>query len=341
MLLARLTEAAGVSGQEGEIRNVVRDEIKGKCDEVRTDAFGNLIAFKRGLRDGPRVMLAAHMDEVGLMVTYIEKSGMLRFQKIGSIDDRVLVSKAVLIGKDRVPGVIGSKPIHLQEKDEQEKPFKTEQLFIDIGATSKEDAEKLVKRGDGAVFATKYREIGNTCAKAKAFDDRVGCAVLIKVLEEAYEFPLYLVFTTQEEVGARGAGVAAYSIKPDIALVFEGTTASDVPGTKPHGYCTTLGRGPALTHMDLSVIANKAIVRRLEEVAEREGIPFQYRRTGVGGTDAGRIHLQREGIPTAVVSVPARYIHSPVSIINRDDFENTRRLAVSFLRSIQERGLPR
>lgn len=343
MLLKALTEAFGVSGQEQEVREILRNHVHPHCDEVETDSIGNLIAVRRGSKnDGPKVMIAAHMDEIGLMVTFIEKSGVLRFSPVGGIDPRVLVSKAVYVGKNRVPGVIGAKPVHLQKKDEADKPFELDGLFIDIGAKDRDEAEKLVKPGDGAVFATEYSEVGTGRAKAKAFDDRVGCAVAAEILaqDRRWSFTLQAVFTVQEEVGARGAQIAAYRLEPDLALALEGTTASDVPGSKEHQYSTALGKGPALTHTDASLVSDARIVRRLIEVAEAANIPFQFRELAVGGTDAGRIHLIREGIPAAVVSVPTRYIHSPVSIIDKNDFNNAVKLVAAFLDSIEERGLP-
>ncbi|NLB73507.1 MAG: M42 family metallopeptidase [Firmicutes bacterium] len=342
MLLRTLTEAIGVSGQEQEVASIIREQVSPYCDKVETDALGNVVAIKSGDEKGPKVMLAAHMDEIGLMVMFIEKSGTLRFKPIGGVDPRVLVSKSVYVGKNRVPGVIGAKPIHLQKWEETDKPFDIDGLFIDIGAKDKDEAEKLVKLGDGIIFATKYEDIGNTRAKAKAFDDRVGCAVLARLLmmEKRWNFTIQGVFTAQEEVGGRGAQVASYRLEPDMAIAFEGTTASDVPGSKEHLYSTSLGKGPALTHADASFVADPRIVKRLMEVADAKGIPYQMRELTTGGTDAGRIHLTREGVPAGLVSIPTRYIHSPVSIIDRNDFENAIKLMAAFLDSIQERGLP-
>lgn len=340
MLLKRLTECSGVSGREGEVRNVIRSEVADETHEITIDALGNLLVREKHPKEGPRVMLAAHMDEIGLMITFIEKSGYLRFRPVGAIDERVLVSKSVIIGKDRIPGVIGAKPIHLQEPEEREKPLKVEQLYIDIGSKSKEETEKAAKPGDLAVFATKYEEIGEGCAKAKAFDDRIGCAVLIEVLKASWPFPVFGAFTAQEEVGARGATVAAYSVEPDLALVIEGTTASDVPGTKGHGYSSCLGKGPVLSYVDPSLIASRPIIRRLFKVADKEGIAVQTKRLVSGATDAGRIHLAREGVPSVVVSSPCRYIHSPASVVNLSDFENTKKLVFHFLKSIEEEGVP-
>ncbi|MCL4425400.1 MAG: M42 family metallopeptidase [Firmicutes bacterium] len=335
MLLKRLSEALGVSGNEHEVREIIKEAIKDQVDEIRVDTLGNLRAVK-GKGKSPRVMVAAHMDEVGLMISWIEKSGLLRFRKVGGIDDRVLVSKTVLVGKDRIPGVIGAKAIHLQDPRERETPLKYEDLYIDIGAKSKEEAEKKVKLGDFAAFATCYEEFGQRKAKGKAFDDRVGCTVLMEALKGQYEFELNAVFTVQEEVGLRGAAVAAYDLDPQMGLVLEGTTCSDTPGTDPEGYATEVGKGPALSLMDASSIANKKMVQEMVRLAQENGLPYQFRRTTMGGNDAGRIHLTRQGVPSASLSVPCRYIHSPVSVISLDDLENAVKLLGLFLKTVEQ-----
>ncbi|MEC9488753.1 MAG: M42 family metallopeptidase, partial [Halanaerobium sp.] len=321
----------------GEVRNLIRDKVSRFVDEIYTDTMGNLIAHKKGNQAGPKVMVAAHMDEIGAMVTGITEEGLLKFRPFG-VAPRVLPAKIVLVGKDKVKGVIGAPPIHLQKKD-QDRPFELDDLYIDIGADKEEEAKKLVKIGDPVVFATKCEEIGDGKIKGKSFDDRAGCAVLIELLKLKWPLDLYGVFTVQEEVGARGAATAAYRIKPDLALVLEGTSASDVPDIKEHGYSTTLEQGPALTLMDRSVIPHQGLVRALEATAKGKDIPYQYRRATVGGTDAGKIHLTKEGIPSAVISIPCRYIHSPVSILAREDLVNTERLLKEFLSSLGEGGI--
>ena len=326
MLLEKLSEAFGVSGCEDEVRGLIIEAIKDHVDEYNVDALGNLIALKRGTGESElKVMLAAHMDEVGLMITHIEKDGSLRFRPVGGLDDRILLAKKVLIGEKRVPGVIGVKPIHLLKKEERQKVVKVEEMAIDIGATSREEAEKVVKIGDYAAFATEFAELGDT-VKGKAFDDRVGCAVLIELLKERYPFDLYAAFTVQEEVGLRGAKVAAYAIEPDVAFVLEGTICDDMPRKRDVSPTTELGKGPAITIMDRSFIADHRLVRLLVETAEELGIPYQFKQPVVGGTDAGAIHLSREGVPSATVSVPCRYIHSPASLLSLEDFENTVKL---------------
>jgi endoglucanase len=338
MLLSRLSEACGVSGDEGEVREILKEELSG-YGELKTDTLGNLFV-RKGAGRKPRLMLSAHMDEVGLMVAGFEKSGLLRVHKVGGIDDRVLVSKPVRVGKNRVPGVIGAKPVHLQKPEERKKAIAIDNLFVDLGVRSQEEAEKLVKPGDYAAFAAKTRAAGDNCLTGKAFDNRAGCAILAEVLKDDYPLELTGVFTVQEEIGLRGAGVAAYSVYPDLALVIETTSASDVPGTSEAGHVTRLGAGPALTLMDASFITPQPMLDLLVRTAEKHAIPYQFRRLTTAQTDAGKISLAHEGIMTAVISVPCRYIHSPVSLLNLDDWHNTLKLVKSVLQSIVEGGLP-
>jgi endoglucanase len=335
LLLRELSEAFGVSGCEDEVRGVIVEAIKDHVDEYRVDALGNLIATKKSHQPSAishqlKVMVAAHTDEVGLMITHIEEEGgAIRFQPVGGIDDRILLSKVVLIGKDRVSGVIGVKPTHLLKEEECQQVVKVDQMAIDIGTKSKEEAEKVIKIGDYAVFATEFcplTEDGLRTVKGKAFDDRAGCAVLIEVLKERYPFDLYGVFTVQEEVGLRGARVAAYAVEPDVAFALEGTICDDLPKKKDVSPSTRLGAGPAITIMDRSFIADRGLVKLLVETAEELGIPYQFKQPGVGGTDSGAIHLVKEGVPSATVAVPCRYIHSPVCLLSLEDLENTVRL---------------
>ncbi|MEW6522327.1 MAG: M42 family metallopeptidase [Bacillota bacterium] len=335
MVLRRLSEAAGISGQEQEVRAIIRAELEGSVHRLEGDTIGNLIAVKNPGAPGPRVMLAAHMDEVGLMISGYERSGMLKFRKVGGIDDRVLVSKGVRIGKDRIPGVIGAKAIHLQEPKERETPLRHDQLYIDIGAKSKEEAEKKVQLGEYAVFDTAYSEFGEGLVKGKALDDRIGCAVLISLLKEDFNLPVYGCFTVQEEVGLRGAAVSAYRVNPQLGLAVEGTVCADVPGVDAEAQVTALGRGPALTIADAGTLPNRAMLRELIRLARESNVPYQFRRTTVGATDAGRIHLAREGVPSAGIAVPCRYIHSPVSVASLEDFQNTVKLLTLFLRSVE------
>lgn len=334
MLLKRLTQARGVSGDEGEVRNLIRKEIEAYVDEIKVDRIGNLIAIKRGKANTPKVMLAAHMDEVGLIITGITDNGMLKFHTVGGIDDRILVSKRVKIGTQSIAGVIGAKAIHLQERDERNKALVQKNLYIDIGAKSREMAEKIVGLGDYVVFDSSYVEFGEHRVKAKALDDRAGCALLIELLKESYDCTILAAFTVQEEVGLRGAGVAAYHLEPDLAVVVEGTTCSDVAGVEDHLQATRLGMGAVLSLMDRRSIAHGEMVQQLVRIAQEKNIPFQYKETTFGGNDAGKIHLSRGGIPTASVSIPCRYIHSPVSVMHQKDYDACLELLRAFLQEV-------
>jgi endoglucanase len=335
MILEALSNAFGPSGCEGKVRQVVLDAIAGKVDEVQVDHLGNVIARQKGT-DYPafKVMVAAHMDEVGFMITHADDSGLLHFTKVGGIDDRVLPAKVVRIGKSQIPGVISMKPVHLTGRAERRKVVSHEDMAIDIGVSSKAEAERLVTKGDYAVFDVAFEELG-TMAKGKAFDDRAGCAVLIALIERGpYPFDFWPVFTTMEEVGLRGAHVAAYRVTPDVAFALEGTICDDGPREKDISPTTAVGKGPAISPMDRSVIADRRLVRLLIETAEAEGIPYQLKQPGMGGTDAGAIHLAKTGVPSVPVSVPSRYIHSPVSMLSKEDLENTVRLMAATLRCI-------
>jgi endoglucanase len=345
MLLDRLltlSNASGVSSREGEVRDLLRSEVRGYVDEMRTDALGSLICLKRAKdgADGPRVMLHGHMDEVGLMITKIEKSGLLRFRVVGGVDPRVLPSKVVRVGLAKIPGVIGAKPVHLQDPEERKRPFRIDGMYIDIGAQDDKAAEAMVRLGDLASFDISSGLFGEGMIKGKAFDDRVGCAIVAELLQQRYSFPLYGVFAVQEEVGMRGAATAAYGIKPAIAFGFEGTTASDVPGSPSQLHSTTVGKGPAITVMDASLVTRRPLLERIIAVAERTNSPFQLRRMNTGATDAGKIAMTREGVLSVTISVPTRYIHSPVSALKIADLEATVNLVRSILDSIQEEGIP-
>jgi endoglucanase len=317
------------------------------ADSVRVDALGNLIACKKartrpGTGKRKLVMLAAHMDEVGLMVTHLDKSGYLRFDKVGGIDNRLLLAKRVLVGKKRLPGVIGVWPVHfLRRRTDREKPPTAEELTIDIGAASLEEAQSLVSVGEHACFETRSESRGGLI-KAKALDDRIGCYILIELLRDRHPFDLAAAFTVQEEVGLRGASVVAHQPKPDLAFILEGTGAADFPQPKgaEQGRVPAMGGGPVITLMDRSVFCDRGLVRLLEETARRNRIPFQHKRPGIGGTDAGRIHLARGGVRTAVVAVPCRYIHAPAGLASLKDVASALKLMRSALRRLGRGGIP-
>ena len=344
MLLQALSDARGVSGNEAAVREVILSAVKDQVDEHRVDTLGNLICLRKarhqaqGERCPHKVMVAAHMDEIGFIVTGVNGDGTLRFGKVGGIDDRVLLSKQVLVGQDSVPGVIGYRPIHLIPRAERERVAEASKLVIDIGATNKGGAEKLVKLGDYVSFRTTFEVFGESelrAAKGKAFDDRAGCAVLTELLKEDYAFDLYAAFTAQEEVGLRGAKVAAYAINPEVALILEGTVCDDLPKKKDLSPVTEVGKGPVISFMDRSFIADRRLVKLLLDTATRLGIPHQLKQGAVGGTDAGAIHLTREGVPSAVVSVPVRYIHAPVSLLSLSDLDHTVHLVREALHTLE------
>lgn len=333
-LLKELTEAVGTPGREGPVRTILRRHLDGQVDDLATDALGNLIARKG---NGPlRVVLAAHMDEVGLLISGFTDQGLLRFKKSGGVPDAVLPGRAFWVGEGRVPGVIGVPALHIAE--DRDKIVPAADLYMDIGARSRAEAESLVDYGDPAVWATACELLGQATVKAKALDDRAGCALLVELLRgPAYPgLTVCGVFTVQEEVGARGARVAAYGLDPRLAVALEVTTAADVPGADPHQRVTEQGRGPAISWMDGNTIVPEGLRRHLEEVAGRHGIPCQPRRSTTAGTDAGAIHLARGGIPAASVSMPGRYIHSNAALLQVADYEHTLALMQAFLESLDK-----
>ncbi len=339
MLLKRLTDALGVSGNEKEVRDIILNEIKDYVDNIKIDIMGNIIAYKKGKRNDINVAIAAHMDEVGLIVKGIDDKGLLKFAPIGGMDARILVSKQVIVGKSRLNGVIGAKAVHMKKSDERKKALSIDNLYIDIGCKSKEEAEKLIHIGDYIGFCSEYTEFGRNRIKAKALDDRVGCAMLIELLKNDAPVNVTGIFTVQEEVGLRGAEVAANQVDVDLAIVLEGTTCSDIINVEPHLQVTELDKGPAISLMDRTSIYNRKFVDMLVQTAEEHKITWQYRRSTFGGNDAGKFHTSKTGTPCVSIAVPCRYIHSPVSVLSKDDYNNCKELLFKFVDKIGERGL--
>ena len=342
MLLEELSNAFGPSGYEDDVRRILARALRDKVDDLRADALGNLIAFKQGTGPEPRlkVMVDAHTDEVGFMITRIEKNGLLGFRAVGGIDDRMLMAKGVVVGPKRLPGVILAPPIHLTKPEQRQQVVKIDQLVIDIGADSEDKAKGLVNIGDYVAFDTRFQVLstdGLRTVKGKAFDDRAGCTVAALLAEEEYPVDLYLSFSAQEEVGLRGARVAAYRIEPDLAFALEGTVCDDTPKKRDVSPTTRLGKGPAITLMDHSFVADRRLVRLLVDTAQAHGIPYQFKQPGVGGTDAGAIHLARAGVPAVAASVPCRYIHAPVSMLSLDDLDHLVSLMKAALRALPEK----
>ncbi len=331
MLLKKLTEASGISGNEKEVRDIILDEIKGYVDNIKIDKLGNVIVYKEGKNHSKKLMITAHMDEVGLIVTNIDALGLIKFVPVGGIDKRILVSKPVLIGKNKIPGVIGSKPIHLQKKEEWEDALGIDQLYIDIGVDTEEEAKKLINIGDYISFDSDFVEFGENLIKAKALDNRVGCSLLIEILKETKDIGFYGVFTVMEEIGLVGAGPAAYSVDPDICIVLEGTLCYDVPQIDKHLIPTYLNKGPAISLMDRTTLFDTNLRKKIIEIAENNKIPYQYRKTAMGGNDSGKIHTSKDGVITTTISVPCRNIHSPTSVMSKYDYENAYKLLKAIL----------
>ena len=338
-LLRQLTEATGVSGAEKEVRLLIRDLIADHVDEWSVDTMGNLLATKRGTGASDlRVLVDAHMDEVGLLVVEIENSGMLKFVTVGGFDDRALLGKVVQVGPRKTTGVIGARAVHLLKSNERNKVVTVDALPIAIGAKNKDAAAATVKVGDYAASVTPYEEIGaprSRTAIGKALDNRAGCAALIELLRgERYPFDLVAAFTVQEEVGLRGAKIAAYSARPDVALVLESTPAYDLPNDKDVSPNVALGRGPSIYVMDARTIQDPRLVAHLTRTADARGIPYPIRQPGGGGTNTGAIQRAAAGIPVATLAVPGRYAHTPTMMISLDDYENVVRLADAALRGL-------
>ena len=337
--LEKLSNACGVAGREEEVRRLVKKFLKPYVDEVKEDKLGNVIGIKRGKKNAPKVMLAAHMDEIGLLVKTISKEGFLRFAKIGGIDDRILLAQKVLVYTEKGPlhGIIGSKPPHIQKEEERKKVITYDNLFIDVGAKNQEEAKKMgVKIGDPVGFDIKFAKVGKNIVIGKAFDDRVGCAVMIETMKRLKKTncTVYAVGTVQEEVGLRGATTAAFGIYPDVGIALDVTVAGDVPGVKEVEAPIKMRKGPAIEVADAGLIAHPKVLRLLIDVAEKNKIPYQLETGLPGSTDAARISLTREGVPCGVVSVPTRYIHSPASMLCLDDVEKTVKLVVAAIQEI-------
>lgn len=337
--LEKLSNACGVAGREEEVRKLVKDMLKPYVDEVKEDKLGNVIGVKKGGKNAPKVMLAAHMDEIGLFVKTISKEGFLQFAKIGGIDDRILLAQKVIVHTEKGPlhGIIGSRPPHIQKEEERKKVMTYDELFIDIGAESQEEAKNMgVKIGDPVSFDIKFARIGKDIVIGKAFDDRVGCAVMIETMKQLKktECTVYAVGTVQEEVGLRGATTAAFGIYPDIGIALDVTVAGDVPGVKEVEAPIKLRKGPAIEVADMGLITHPKVLRLLIDAAEENKIPYQLETGLPGTTDAARISLTREGVPSGVISVPTRYIHNPASLLNLKDAENSVKLTVAALQKI-------
>jgi len=340
LLLEKLTNAIGAPGDESEVRKILIDHLAKLDLEAIIDHSGNLFFVKEGKTNKPRIMLDAHMDEVALQVMGYSSDGELRIQQLGGIDDRVLGSKYVLVGSERIKGVIGLPPIHTQERDSIETVYKTKNLVIDIGAKDKEEAEKLAPIGTTVVFDTEFELWENNVVKGKSFDDRAGCWAVAKALVVETECTLIASFTFGEELGMKGAALSARCYEPDLVISLEGTTAGDMPEVPEHQMCCKMWGGPVITFEDKGIIIPKKLRLLLEETAKKNNIPYQYKGTVTGGTNAGAMQFEAGGTQCVVIAAPCRYIHSPVSLATKQDLEQMVELTKAFIQTIDKEGIP-
>lgn len=335
----KLSNLIGAPGHEEKIAEYLLSQVKEYVDEAWIDPLGNVLAKKEGThQEGLKILLDAHMDEVGFMVNHIDEKGFLRVDTLGGIDKRVMLNSLVQFQNDKdapVIGVVGARPPHITKEEEREKVPEIRDMFVDIGCSSKQEVQKKgLHIGSVGTFYTKFHKLDDETVIGKAFDDRTACNVLLHVLklldEMEIDHTILANFAAQEEVGGRGAKVGAFRLEPDIALALENTIGSNVPDVPPSKVVTKIGAGPAITAADSSVITPKKILRRLKKAAEKGDISWQYKKPIYGGTDAGRIALTKAGVPSGVVSVPCRYIHGPVGLLKIEDIIDTIHLVKNF-----------
>lgn len=331
MFLEKLSNASAPSGYEGEVRKIILSEIKPYVDEVKVDKMGNIIAHKKG--KGKKVVLDAHMDEVGFIITSFNEDGTLKFDTLGNVNSRSIASRSVLIGKEKIPGVIGLKPIHLQTSDERKKSIKCSDCCIDIGANSKEEAKRYIRLGDYAVCDVKFESLGEEMLKGKAFNGRVGCAVLVDILKQDTNIDLYGVFTVQQQVGLRGAYVAAYDINPDIVIALNAVLCDDRPDVSKHLMSTEMGKGTAISLMDRNAM-NSEFIDEIVTVAKEEKIQYQFITTSSESNNQSAYLMSQEGCSAISLGVPCRYMHSSISVVSKSDIKNTKELVLGILKRL-------
>lgn len=334
-VIRELSLLQGVSGDEGEVRDFIEKQLPSDC-EKRIDPAGNLIVCKKGKsRPGKSVMLCAHMDEVGFIVTYVTEEGLLKFTNVGGITPSAVFGRRVRF-KNGTLGVIAAKAVHMVKGEEKDKQPKIEDLWIDIGAGSREEAEKLVQRGDCCCFESEFFEFGSGFIKGKALDDRIGCAILLELLKKELPYDITCVFTVQEEIGARGAGCAAYNVRPDFAIVLEATTACDIAGVEGAKRVCEAGKGAVVSFMDRSTAYDRELYRLAFDIAAEKKIPVQTKTMVAGGNDSGAIHKTAGGVRTAAVSVPTRYLHTPACVMKLSDVQASAELAEELCKRLCE-----
>ncbi len=330
-LLQMFSDAHGMSGYEDDVATLLRTELEPLVDEVRTDKMGNVIGIRAG--EGPTVMVAAHMDEIGLVVSHIDDDGFLRVVSVGGFSDQIILGQRVVIhGRDGkvLTGAVGSRPIHLMDAEERKKMVKLKDMFVDCGATSAANAAELgVEIGSTMTLDRSFARLGNDFVTGKALDNRAGVVMLVSALQRLKGRPvkatIQAVGTVQEEVGLKGARTSAFGLSPDVAIATDVTIPGDHPGVSRNECHVCAGKGPSITILDAGgrgVIAPRPVVKWLRESAEKESIPHQFSVGDGGNTDASVINITKAGIPCTVIAVPARYIHSPVEVLSLRDLDN-------------------
>lgn len=341
-MLKDLTDAKGIPGNEKEPRDVMKKYIEPYADEITTDRLGSLIAKKVGDENGPKIMVAGHLDEVGFMVTQIDDKGFLRFEPVGGWWSQVMLAQRVTIvtRKGDVTGIIGSKPPHILPVEARKKPVEIKDMFIDIGASSREEAMEFgVRPGDQIVPYFEFTVMNNEkLLLAKAWDNRIGCAIAIDVLKqlkgENHPNVVYGVGTVQEEVGLRGAKTAAQTIQPDMGFGVDVGIAGDTPGITSKESASKMGDGPQIVLYDASMVSHKGLRDLVTNTADELGIPYQFESLPGGGTDSGAIHMTANGVPALSITIATRYIHSHAAMLHRDDYENTVKLIVEVIKRL-------
>lgn len=333
--IKKLCELNGISGREHVVANEIVSQIKEFANEVKIDNLGNVIAFKKGKSEPKnKIMLSAHTDEVGMIITGITDDGLLRFATVGGINPKVIIGRSVSVSEKGIVGVIGTKAIHMQTDDEKKTAVPEDKLFIDIGANDKDDALNHIALGDSVCFIGNYTEFGDGFIKAKAIDDRAGCAILIEIMKHSLEYDTYFLFCVQEEIGLRGATVGTHSIEPDIAIVVESTASGDVAGVTADNRVSVMGEGAVVSYMDMHTIYDKGLYDLAFKLAHDHSISCQTKTRISGGNDAGAIHMSRNGVRTMAISIPSRYIHSPANVVKKSDVDAVYRLAFAMANAV-------
>ncbi|MEG2295675.1 MAG: M42 family peptidase [Oscillospiraceae bacterium] len=336
-LLEQLCNISGTSGDEDRVADFITQQIKDHCT-YKIDTMGSIIAYKKGKKTPKnKLLLSSHMDEVGFIITYITDKGYLKFATCGGIDTRVMIGKTIQIGNTGIQGIIGVKPVHLTTDKDREKPIELDKLYIDIGANNKEEAQKFVSIGNRGVFVSAFTPFGDGLLKAKALDDRAGCAMLITLIQSNLEYDCYFAFTVQEESGCSGAGPVAFDVDPDYAIIVETTTASDIPDIDPHKVVCTLGNGPVISFMDRGTVYDMEFYNTILNIAKEQNIPHQSKMGVFGGNESKAIQVSKTGVKVSAISLACRYLHSANTVLKETDISSTLQLLNAVILQVADR----